>query len=255
MHIKPKGLPGLLVLAGLIFVIIFISREPISNAYQAASANSKKIVPIYSVERPDNKISISFDATWGCTDTDKILNILKANKIKATFFLCGYWIDQFPDKVKKIAAEGHDIGNHGNTHAHGAQLSLEQNKQEIQKAHDKIKSLINIDMNLFRAPYGEYNNTVMHAAQELNYYVIQWDVDSLDWKELGAQHELNYVLNHKKLKNGSIILFHNGAKYTAQVLDQIIKSLQEKNYELVPISELIYKSDYHIDGDGRQIKN
>ncbi len=78
-------------------------------------------------------------------------------------------------------------------------------------------------------------------------------MDSLDWKELGCDHEINQVLNHKHLGNGSIILFHNDAKYTPEVLDEILKGLKEKGYEIVPVSELIHKESYTIDHEGRQI--
>ncbi len=80
-------------------------------------------------------------------------------------------------------------------------------------------------------------------------------LDSLDWKELGADHEINHVLNHKHLGNGSIILFHNDAKYTPDVLETIIKGLRDKGYEIVPISQLIHKENYYIDHEGRQIPN
>lgn len=81
------------------------------------------------------------------------------------------------------------------------------------------------------------------------------NVDSLDWKELGADHEINQVLNHKHLGNGSIILFHNDAKFTPEVLDTIIKGLKNKGYEIVPISQLIHKDNYIINTEGRQIPN
>lgn len=77
-------------------------------------------------------------------------------------------------------------------------------------------------------------------------------VDSLDWKEQGAEAERNQVLNHKHLGNGSIILFHNDAKYTPQVLDSILKGLKEKGFEIVPISELILREDFEMDHEGRQ---
>lgn len=247
-----------LLLAGIIsltLIIYFNIKPSVQSVF-----NPNKLLPIYCVDRNDKKISLSFDAAWGADDTDTLLDILDENDVKTTFFLCGYWIDKYPDKVRKIIQHGHDVGNHGNTHAHGNNLSLEQNKQEILKAHEKIESLFDeeerdLNINLFRPPFGEYNNTVIQAAQELNYYPIQWDVDSLDWKELGAEHELNHVLNHKKLKSGSIILFHNDAKYTPQVLGKIIQGLKAKKYNLVPISELIYKDNYKINHEGRQILN
>lgn len=166
--------------------------------------------------------------------------------------MCGYWVDDFPEEVKKIAADGHDLGNHSATHPHMSQLSKEEIKNELQKTHDKVKLLTNVDMNLFRPPFGEYDNKVIEGAEEKGYYTVQWDVDSLDWKEHGVESEINQVLNHKHLGNGSIILFHNDAKYTPQALDTIIKGLKEKGYEIVPISELIKKDSFYMDHEGRQ---
>ena len=84
---------------------------------------------------------------------------------------------------------------------------------------------------------------------------VQWDVDSLDWKDYGVQEIINTVCNHKSLGNGTIILCHNGAKYTAQALDTMITQLKEKGYEFVPISQLIYKENYHMNHEGRQIQD
>ena len=225
-----------------------------SPAYCHASQSGKaqKKLPIYSVETPEKKVAISFDAAWGADDTDTLLQILKDNDVLSTFFLCGTWIDKHPEDVRKIANAGHDIANHGNSHAHGAKLSLEQNKKEIKDCHDKIKSVTGIEANLFRPPYGEYNNTVITAAEELNYYVVQWDIDSHDWMAKGIDYEVNRVLNHKNLKNGSIVLFHNDAKFTPQTLDTIIKGLKEKGYEIVPVSQLIHKENFEMDHTGRQ---
>ena len=222
--------------------------------YNIIAAIQKKL-PIYSVETTEPQLSISFDAAWGCEDTDELLRILRENDTKATFFLCGYWVKKYPEIVKKIYDEGHDIGNHGDTHAHGSQLSVEQNMKEIQGVHEKVKEIISKDINLFRPPYGEYNNTVIEAAENLNYYTIQWDVDSHDWMKKGVDYEINQVLNHKNLRNGSIILFHNDTKDTPLCLDTIIKGLKTKGYNLVPISELIYKENYSIDHTGRQKPN
>lgn len=121
-------------------------------------------------------------APWGAEDTDTLLDILKKNDVKATFFLCGYWVDKYPEEVKKIYNDGHDIGNHSNTHPHGSKLSLEENKENIQGCHEKIKNLLGIDANLYRPPFGEYNDTVLDAAKACGYYAIQWDVELLETK-------------------------------------------------------------------------
>ena len=81
---------------------------------------------------------------------------------------------------------------------------------------------------------------------------IQWSVDSLDWKNYGVEDIVNRVLNHKELRSGAIILMHNGAKYTAQALEALISGLEEKGYEIVPVSRLIYQENYQIDQEGRQ---
>lgn len=221
----------------------------------AVSASKKKL-PIYCVDTKGKKqVAISFDAAWGADDTDDLLEILKNNDVRATFFLCGYWVDKYPQEVKKIYEAGHDVGNHSNTHPHSSQLSMEENKQNIMDAHNKVKQLLNIDMFLYRPPFGEYNDMVLNAAEECGYYSVQWDVDSLDWKEYGVEQEINQVLNHKHLGDGSIILFHNDAKYTPDALNTIIQGLKEKGYEIVPISQLIHRENYYMDHEGRQILN
>lgn len=166
------------VLLALLAVTATINAKPtVTTVFRIVQATKKKL-PVYCVETPDKKIAVSFDAAWGADDTEILLAILNEFDVKATFFICGYWVDKYPNEVKRIYEEGHDIGNHGNTHAHVASLNLEQNKNEIRGAHEKVKNLLGIEMNLFRPPFGEYNNTVLEAADALGYYTIQWDVDS-----------------------------------------------------------------------------
>jgi polysaccharide deacetylase family sporulation protein PdaB len=243
-----------LIKATIVIAAIIISWQiafpSIQTVFKTAAASQRKI-PIYSVDTQENKIAISFDASWGCEKTQTILKILDDYNIKTTFFLCGYWIDEHPDQIKDLFSRGHEIGNHGNTHAHHAQLSLDKNKAEMQAVHDKIKSLLGYEITLFRPPFGEYNNTVVQAADEMDYYTIQWSVDSHDWMNKGLDYEVNQVLNHKKLKNGAIILFHNDADYTPQALPIILDKLL-KDYKIVPVSELIYEDNYIIDGEGTQ---
>ena len=121
------------------------------------------------------------------------------------------------------------------------------------KRQDQVKALTGVDMTLFRPPYGDYNDQLVDIANGLGYHVIQWNVDSLDWKDYGAQDIISRVLNHENLCNGSIILMHNGAKYTKDALDAVITGLQEKGYEIVPISQLIYTQNYTTDHTGKQI--
>lgn len=218
------------------------------------SVNGREL-PIYCVQTEEKKIALSFDAAWGNEDTAKILEILKQNDVHVTFFMTGGWVESYPDDVKAILAAGHDLGNHSENHKNMSQLSDEQKKEELMKVHDKVRDLTGYEMFLFRPPYGDYDNAVVKVARDCGYYTIQWDVDSLDWKDYGVDSIIKTVTEHKHLGNGSIILCHNGAKYTAQALDTLIKTLKEQGYTFVPISELIYKDHYHMDHEGRQIRN
>ena len=160
-----------------------------------------------------------------------------------------------PNADEAILAAGHDLGNHSENHKNMSQLSDAEKKEELMKVHDKVRTLTGYEMFLFRPPYGDYDNAVVNVAKDCGYYTIQWDVDSLDWKDYGVDSVIKTVTEHKHLGNGSIILCHNGAKYTAQALDTLITKLKEKGYTFVPVSELIYRDGYHMNVEGRQIKN
>ncbi|MCI8293310.1 MAG: polysaccharide deacetylase family protein [Hespellia sp.] len=240
----------------LVVLLVTLSSVKYLSEYAKVSSNvNGRELPIYSVETDEKKVALSFDAAWGNEDTKTILEILEKHQVHVTFFMTGGWVSEYPDDVKAIQAAGHDLGNHSENHKNMSQLSDEEQKQELMKVHDRVKELTGEEMCLFRPPYGDYDDSVILNAKDCGYYAIQWDVDSLDWKDYGVDSIIDTVLNHKNLQNGSILLCHNGAKYTAQALEQIITGLQEKGYTIVPISELIYKDDYHMDVTGRQIKN
>ena len=221
----------------------------------ASALVESRRLPIYCVQTEAPKVSLSFDAAWGNEDTNDLLSILAKHNIKTTFFMTGGWVESYPEDVKAISDAGHDLGNHSENHKQMSQLSAEECKDEIQKVHDKVKELTGKDMFLFRPPYGDYNDTLIEAANGLGYHVIQWDVDSLDWKDYGADAIVSKVVDHPHLGNGSIILMHNGATYTKDALEQVISGLTDKGYEIVPISELIYTENYEMDHEGRQFVN
>lgn len=226
-----------------------------AGSITVSSSVDGRELPIYCVDTPEKKIALSFDAAWGNEDTAKILEILKKHDVRVTFFMTGGWVESYPEDVKAILAAGHDLGNHSENHKNMSQLSDEEKKEELMKVHTKVQELTGYDMFLFRPPYGDYDNAVVNVAKDCGYYTIQWDVDSLDWKDYGVDSILRTVTQHKHLGNGSIILCHNGAKYTAQALDTLIATLKNEGYTFVPISELIYRDKYHMNHEGRQIKN
>ena len=212
--------------------------------------NNGRELPIYCVDTPEKKIAISFDAAWGADYTEDLLKILRRYDVKATFFLVGFWVDKYPNMVRRIDEEGHEIGNHSSKHSHMSKLSKEQITEELKSTSDKIEAITSKKVTLFRPPFGDYNNRLVEASRELGIEVIQWDVDSLDYKDYGADAIIRRVLS--KVKNGSIVLFHNNATYTKDALPVVLENLQKEGYKVVPVSELIYKDNYYIDHTGRQ---
>lgn len=233
------------VLLGAIALTITIRTT--SKAITAAA--EPRDIPIYCVDRDDNKVAISFDAAWGNEQTDTLLQILKEKDVTATFFLVGDWVEKYPESVKKIADMGHDVENHSDSHPYMTKLSSEEMKSEIINCNEKIKEITGKCPTLLRPPYGDYNNQVVRAIKEQGMYCIQWDIDSLDWKDPTPQQMVERITS--KLTSGSIILMHNGAKNTPEALPQIIDAVRALGYEFVPISEIILEGDYTTDHEGR----
>lgn len=237
----------LAILISSIFIITINKNYSIKNVF-----SQTKELPIYSVDRDDKKVAISFDAAYGDEYTQDILDTLDKYNIKSTFFLVGIWVDKFPAQVKDIAKRGHDIGNHSSTHPNMSELSKTSMIEEIKSNGDAMHKLTEKQSFLFRPPFGDYNDSLIQVCRENGYYPIQWSVDSLDWKELGVQPVVDRVT--RNIKSGSIVLFHNNAKYVREYLPIVIERLIEEGYEIVPISELIYYDEFTIDNSGKQIK-
>jgi len=235
------------LVAGIAAIVCLVAL--ISLNYNSSVAvfrtQSIKELPIYCVDTPKKICALTFDAAWGAEDTDKLIKILEKYDAKATFFVVGDWVKKFPEEVKRLHDAGHDVMNHSDTHKYMTKLDNASLIAEVENCSDKIEKVTGVRPTLFRAPYGDYDSRVVAKLLEKGYFTIQWDVDSLDWKNLGKENILNRVLN--KTKNGSIILMHNGTKDTANVLDEMIKKLKEKGFNFKPISEFIYRENYTID--------
>lgn len=239
----------LILLCIALIIFVYISVKTTENI--ASVFSTVKELPIYSVERDDKKIALSFDAAWGDEYTKDILDTLDKYKVKSTFFLVGFWVDKYPEQVKEIARRGHEVQNHSTTHPNMPKLSPEKMAEEINLTGKKIQELTNKEPTLFRPPFGDYNNELINVCKENGYHTIQWDIDSLDWKELGVQPVVDRVT--RNVRSGSIVLFHNNAKYISEYLPLVIERLQEDGYEIVPVSEMIYKDNFTMDNTGRQI--
>lgn len=249
---KAVGL-GIFLLGVLLLAGGLMRQFPVTVFTSSRVGNRE--LPVYCVETEEPKIALTFDAAWGNEDTARILEILNKEEVKVTFFMTGGWVEAYPEDVKAILAAGHDLGNHSENHKNMSSLSDSEKKEELMTVHNRVKKLTGYEMSLFRPPYGDYDNAVVNVAKECGYMTIQWDVDSLDWKDYGADSIIKTVTENGHLGNGSIILCHNGAKYTAEALETLIITLKEQGFTFVPVSELIYRENYHMNHEGRQIKD
>ena len=244
----PKRKTNTVLLTVLAAVFIFTAVN--TPAIVGVSA-TKRELPIYCVKRDNKAVSLTFDAAWGNEDTQDLIDILAKYNVKATFFVVGFWVDKFPESVKALHDAGHEIMNHSNDHAHFSRLSTDQIISNVTKCNEKIAAVTGVTPNLFRCPYGEYDDHVIKALNSMGMYTIQWDVDSLDWKDLTADQIVQRVTS--RISPGSIVLFHNAAKNTPAALPAIIEYLLANGYQIVPISELLLKGEYTIDHTGRML--
>lgn len=243
---RKKSLLSTLSFLAAIFLMFYVTCSP---RIVGASA-SQRVLPIYSVERDSKAIALSFDAAWGNEDTQLLIDILNQYNVKATFFLVGDWVDRYPESVKQLYDAGMEIGNHSDNHAHFTKLSSEGITADVSACNEKIKAITGAAPTLFRCPYGEYDDHVVSAINGMGMHVIQWDVDSLDWKDLSAEDIYERVTS--RAAPGSICLFHNAALHTPEALPSIIEYLLSEGYSIVPISQLIFTENYTIDHTGRQ---
>jgi len=237
----------------LIVFLIFVSIG--INKATHVMAKTQEELPIYCVDTSEKVVSLTFDINWVEKDNlNVILDVLKKYNVKGTFFIMGGWVNTSEDNINKLKAikeGGHEIGNHSYIHPSFVKIGVDRMKTEIEKTNDIIEKYTGERPKLFRFPSGDYNKDAFTKVRNLGYMTIQWDVDSVDWKELSAETEYNRVI--KNVKPGSIILFHN-AKNTPANLDRIIKELKDKGYEFKSVGEMIYSDNYTVDNQGIQHK-
>ena len=245
---KAKRVLGGFGLLALALAVMVLMREV--GAYAVNAMTKARSLPIYSVAREEKKIAISFDCAWGTEHTDAILKALDQNDVRCTFFMVEFWTEKYPEYVKKIDEAGHEIGTHSKTHPYMSKLSEAEIRAELSSSSEAITAVTGKKVDLFRPPYGDYDNLVIDTAKSMGIYSIQWDVDSLDWKDLSATDIAMRIING--VKPGSIILCHNNGLHTAEALPLIYSTLQNRGYEFVPIGEHINRKNYTIEAAGTQ---
>ncbi len=220
-----------------------------SNASETFLVGGREI-PIYSVARDDNRIALTFDCAWNADDIDSILGTLGDHNVKATFFVVGSWAEKYPDAVRKIAAQGHELGSHSYNHADYTTLSESEMLEDMERTDNIIKDLTGESPALFRAPSGSYNSKVVAAAESSGRIYVQWSRDALDYTETATKDSIIKRACENTVP-GDIILMHNGTKYTAYALDALLDDLCAR-FEPVKVSELLHLGEYTVDASGKQ---
>ena len=238
------GFLGILGAAALIFAVVCSPRVV------GASAAARKL-PVYCVQRDGKYVSLSFDAAWGNEDTQQLIDILGKYHVSATFFVVGDWAEKYPESVLALHEAGHEVMNHSNHHDHFNSLSSDAITADVNAASDRIEVVTGVRPTLFRCPYGEYDDHVIAALESMGITAVQWDVDSLDWKDYDAKTIFARVTG--RVQPGSIVLFHNAALHTPEALGDIVSWLLQEGYKIVPVSQLLLQGETAVDHTGRQL--
>lgn len=250
--LRPRLFAARRALPACMLCAVFLAHASMREAPALMAAVATRELPVYNVDTEEKVLSISFDAAWGRANTEEILNILDRYGVKTTFFLVGFWAEKHPDLVAEIVARGHEIGNHSATHPHMASLSAGQIREELRRCSELVESITGKGTTLFRPPYGEYNDAVVRVSREEGYECVQWNVDSLDWKNLGRENMVRQCT--KSVNPGDIVLFHNDSKYILEALPEILEYYTNAGYRIIKVSELLLTGDTWIDHAGRQHK-
>ncbi|MDD2586037.1 MAG: polysaccharide deacetylase family sporulation protein PdaB [Syntrophomonadaceae bacterium] len=231
IHLKAK-----LALISILAIVLLAS----SVVYVQAHNRQK---PVYEIKTDKKIVALTFDISWGNQTPMPVIEILKENNVKCTFFLSGPWVKQYPEIATRIKKDGHEIGSHGYRHINLSNLSKTEIKEEVMKAHKNIKEVTGVEANLIRTPNGDYNDQVVVGIRECKYEAIQWSVDSLDWMNPGINTITERV--SKRVHPGAIILMHasDTCKQTTEALPTVIKNLKSQGYEFVTVSELLKESE------------
>lgn len=226
----------LIILVAVLFSVAVIYAEKDNISVFSHSEPSA----VYSVVTDKKVIALTFDISWGDKRPEPIINILKEKGVTdVTFFLSSPWTKTHPDIVKQIVDGGFEIASHGHKHVNYNELSDEEIRKQIQTAHMILTEETGKTPNLIRMPNGAFDKRVLRIANELGYTVIQWDTDSLDWKNPGVDNIINRVVS--RAHPGDIVLLHasDSCKQTHEALPVIIDRLKAQGYEFVTVSELL----------------
>ncbi len=226
------------ILVAMAFVALVVAARLTSRPYGTVVV-AGKVLPIYRVVTPHKAVALTFDIGWGEVSPGRVLDVLKEKDLKCTFFVSGPWAAAHPGIVKRIAADGHEVGSHGWWHDNLSTCSRERIVESLRKTRETITQLAGHEVRLLRPPNGDYDDEVVLTAMEQGYLTIIWSLDSLDWKNPGVDYMVDRLLT--RAQPGDIILCHasDSAKETYLALPAVIDGLRAKDFRLLKLSDLL----------------
>lgn len=224
------------IFAAGVFLTVAMLSGILQPLLTSTTTTQTKIQPIFHGNISEPKVAFACNVFWGEEFLPDMLQTLSNQNTHITFFIGGSWAKKYPDLLADIANKGHELGNHTYSHPHPNTISKEKNKEQIVKTEDLVKEITGTKTTLYAPPYGEYNDTVLTAADELGYTTIMWTIDTIDWKRPPADIIKNRVI--KKLHNGAIILMHP-TEPTAKALPELITEIKKAGYTITTVSDIL----------------
>lgn len=221
---------GLIALLGLLVIVL-------RAAPRHAGAAAGSPIPIYRVQTSHKAMSLTINVVWGTEYVPQLLRDLTKAHARATFMVGGAWAAAHPALVKAMVHDGMEVGNHGWNHRHPNTLDFHQNVEDIARTNQAVRTIIGRVPEVYAPPYGEYNATVLRAAQSLSMPLVMWTIDTIDWRPTSS---VPYMVNKVSTQAapGAIVLMHPTDR-TVQALPQIVQSLKNKGFDLVTVSQLL----------------
>jgi polysaccharide deacetylase family sporulation protein PdaB len=213
--------------------------EEAEVAFPVSASLQPTMRPIYSAKTDQKIAALTFDISWGNKMAPKVLDILKQENLKATFFLSGPWSKDHEELVQRIKTEGHEIESHGQAHVDLNTLGREGAARNVGAAHAILEQMTGKAPTYIRPPNGAFDKNSVQGAKDMGYATVIWSVDSLDWKNPGVETIIRR--STKLIHPGAIILMHasDSCKQTDQALPTVIQTLRQQGYQLVLLDPLI----------------
>jgi len=228
---------------------LFITKIP-SVLTSITESNSKRM-PVCSTDRSDNVVCLTFDAAGSNQSVKELVRLLSRSGVKATFFVTGDFADRCLDSIELLYKNGHEIMNASDDSTAMISLKKEKSIKRINRCGDVIQAMTGKRPTLFRPPGGEYDASLLETVCELDMLPVKWDVDSYDSMGLDPEGIEKRVTS--LAASGSILRFSIDGEHTLEALPTVIQKLKGKGYFFIPVSNMVYREDYVINHEGRQI--